>query len=374
MTRLAYGFGWAFIGFVTLTLVPPTNAEPLPRKYRKSVRKALEYLAKAQKDDGQGGGYWEGNGGKYSVAMTGLTGMALLMEGSTMRSGRYSKHIRKAVRWLISRARPNKGGSRDGLIGGTQPRERIRYMYGHGFAMLFLSSVYGNEAKAYRREELKDILTRAVQYTVNAQSTNGGWYYKSAKESNDADEGSVTITQVQALRAARNAGIPVPIQSIKLARRYLQRSTTTRGGVIYKLRRGGGGVPTSGGRPALTAAAIACAFSAGQYKGDYIKKWFKYCHTLGKIYSNRGHDEYTKYYYAQAVYVLGDDGWAKLFGKDASNPLKWTAYRKKLFDSLVAIQSSNGSWNRSGIGPVYSTSLYATIMQLDRATIPIYQR
>ena len=26
-----------------------------------------------------------------------------------------------------------------------------------------------------------------------------------------------------------------------------------------------------------------------------------------------GHDEYTHYYFAQAMYVLGDDGWEKLF-------------------------------------------------------------
>ncbi len=373
MTRFAYGLLWTLVCGVAFMIATPANAEPLPRKYRKSVRKALEYLAKVQKDDGQGGGYWAGTGGQYTVPMTGLAGMALLMEGSTLRSGRYSKHLRKAVRWLISRARPNKGGPRDGLIGGTRPNERNRYMYGQGFGVLFLASVYGSEEKESRRRELKDILTRGVRYIVNAQSTNGGWYYKSAKESGNADEGSVTITQVQALRAARNAGIPVPIQAIKRAREYLQKSTTTRGGVIYSLRRGGG-VPTSGGRPALTAAAISCAFNSGEYKGDYVKKWFKFCHTLGKVYSNRGHDEYTKYYYAQAVYVLGDKGWGRLFGKDASNPLKWTTYRKKLFDSLVSMQSSNGSWNRSGMGAVYSTSLYATIMQLDRGTLPIYQR
>ncbi|MGF1581266.1 MAG: hypothetical protein ACFCD0_18025 [Gemmataceae bacterium] len=372
MSRLASRLGWVFAGIAVLTLAMPAQAEPLPKKYRKAVRKGLEYLANAQKEDG----HWEGNGGQYTVPMTGLAGMALLMEGSTMHTGRYSSHIRKAVRWLISRARPNKGGPRDGLIGGTLPNERNRYMYGQGFAMLFLASVYGEEEKEDRREELKDILTRGVKYIVNAQSTQGGWYYQSAKESNDADEGSVTITQVQALRAARNAGIPVPLQSIKKAREYLQKSTDTQGGVIYSLGRRTG-TPTGGGRPALTAAAIACAFNSGEYKGEYVKKWFRFCHTKNQIRRGMGHDEYTQYYYAQAVYILGDKGWAKLFGKDDPNPLTWSGakgHRAKAFDAMMSMQSSDGSWNRSGIGPVYSTSLYTTIMQLDRATLPIYQR
>ena len=34
-----------------------------------------------------------------------------------------------------------------------------------------------------------------------------------------------------------------------------------------------------GERPALTAAAISCGFSAGEYKSELCKKWFKYCST-----------------------------------------------------------------------------------------------
>ncbi len=95
----------------------------------------------------------------------------------------------------------------------------------------------------------------------------------SAKEGNNFDEGSVTITQVQALRAARNAGIKVPPKAIKMAIDYLEDSTNAQGGVIYSLSGGGGG----DGRPALTAAAIACGFSAGEYDSPLVKKWLKFC-------------------------------------------------------------------------------------------------
>src|SRR5260370_32074459 len=154
--------------------------------------------------------------------------------------------------------RSQKGGNRAGLVGNTDnPTEAGRYMYGHGFGTLFLASVYGDEENEKRRERLKDILTRAVKYIGNAQSTQGGWFYTSKADGHDQDEGSVTVTQVQALRAARNAGIPVPKDVIKKAQDYLKHSTTERGGVIYSLGRGGLRAPIGGERPALTAAALS---------------------------------------------------------------------------------------------------------------------
>ena len=41
----------------------------------------------------QADGHWEANGGQYPTTMTALAGMALLMEGSTIREGKYSQNI-----------------------------------------------------------------------------------------------------------------------------------------------------------------------------------------------------------------------------------------------------------------------------------------
>lgn len=346
------------------------QAEPVPKEYRPTVRKALDWLVKQQQRDG----HWGANGDHYPVAMTGLAGMALLMEGSTLRSGKYAENIRRAADWLM--ARSNKGSNRNGLIGDTNnPSERSRYMYGHGFAMLFLGSVYGDEADRERREQLKDILTRAVKYSVNAQSSRGGWYYTSRTEGGDNDEGSVTITQVQGLRACRNAGIAVPTEAIKKAYNYLKMCTSPNGGVYYSFR-------SKNERPAITAAAVACLFNAGEYSDPLGKQWLKYCQRslplAGGAGRNLGHEEYTHYYFAQVVYVLGDEGWERLFGDTPANQqITWSHYRDSLFDTLKRTQNGDGSWTQRGgfsVGPVYSTALYATIMQLDRGTLPIYQR
>src|SRR4029077_9882273 len=137
------------------------------------------------------------------VSMTALAGMALLMEGSKVRDGKYATNLRLAADWLMDRRL--KGTQRDGRIGTPDhPTEAGRYMYGHGFSLLFLSCVYGDEEDRDRRDKLKDILPRAVKYSANAQSTQGGWFYTSKTDGHDQDEGSVTVTQMQALRACKN--------------------------------------------------------------------------------------------------------------------------------------------------------------------------
>jgi len=230
-------------------LAGPARAEEIPEKYKEHIKKGLDYLAKTQMKDG----HWAANGDNHPVAMTGLAGLAMLMEGSTVRDGKYATNIRKAADWLMDRSQK---GQRNGLIGNPDhPSETGRYMYGHGFGMLFLASVYGEEDDRERRERLKDILTRAAVYTGNAQSSHGGWYYSSAKDGHDSDEGSVTVTQMQGLRACRDAGIPVNKDIMKKGFDYLRKSTTARGGVVYSYGRGAGGAPVGGERPALTAAA-----------------------------------------------------------------------------------------------------------------------
>src|SRR5262245_3164799 len=135
------------VGCLLLATAGRACADDLPPKYQEVVNKGLDWLARTQ----HRAGYWEGNGGQYPIALTGMAGMALLMEGSTIRDGKYAPHIARAVDWLMARCQPN------GLIGDPRnDREVGRYMYGHGFAMLFLASVYGEEEDDARRKKLEE--------------------------------------------------------------------------------------------------------------------------------------------------------------------------------------------------------------------------
>jgi hypothetical protein len=311
-------------------------------KVRAAVHRGLDWIANSQSRLG----HWTANDGRYGTAMTALAGMALLAEGSTTTQGKYAPNVRRAVDYLVSRARPN------GLIGEARDD---RYTYGHGYSMLFLSQVLGEEEDLDRRETLIEVLTKAVEFTGEAQTQAGGWGYVSAKDGHDFDEGSTTITQVQGLRGCRNAGIPIPKEIIDKAIKYIRICTLPDGGVQYSSKGGGG-------RPAITAAAIACLFNAGEYDSEYVPKLLAYADRSLSNIGNEGfgHWHYAHYYYAQVKYREGDKS--------------WTEYRDKIYSRIVSEASPNGSWNQGYIGTIYTTAINLTILQLEDAMLPIYQR
>src|SRR5206468_1656988 len=96
--------------------------------------------------------------------------------GSTLREGKYAGHIRKAVDWLMEHTQ------RSGLIGEAHAVNVLGYMHGHGFALLFLAQVYGEEEDRERRRKLEDLLSRAVVFTCQAQTPRGGWGYVSSAD------------------------------------------------------------------------------------------------------------------------------------------------------------------------------------------------
>ena len=341
----------------------PPLVQVVPVKYRDSIEKGLAYLARTQ----QGDGHWEGNGGQYSTAMTALAGVAMLMEGSTDGDGEYGDSVRKAVDWLNDHSQSN------GLLGDPNDPGGIRvYMFGHGYAMLFLATVYGQEQDDDRRHKLEGILTRAVAFTGEARTDRGGWGYVRAADGANFDEGATTIVQLQGLRTARNAGIVVPKKLIDLE--YLRQSTGPDGGVVYSHAGGNGGA----GRPALTAAALACMVTTGDRDSDFARKWLQYCQRtlpVTKPDPAFGRDEYLQYYYAQSLYILGDTGYAKLIpGSKPADQLTWSKYRETVFDAILSLQDDDGGWRKGSIGPSYATACYLTILQLDNEAAPIYRR
>jgi hypothetical protein len=320
--------------------------DPAHEDVLQTVDHGLTWLASQQTRQGS----WTVDEGRYPTAMTALSGMAFLAEGSTTSHGKYSEQVRSAVDFLQAQYQSN------GLIG--DPLQDDRYTYGHGYSMLFLSQVLGEEEDMTRRNRLVTILTNAVQFTGNAQTAAGGWGYVSAKEGRDSDEGSTTITQVQGLRACRNAGIPTPRVVIDRAVAYIKQCSVNggEGGVQYSTNGGDG-------RPAISAAAIACLFNAGDYDNDYVPKLLDYCNrNLEDLESQRmgDHWHYAHYYYAQVKYREGGES--------------WDSYRDRIYDRLINEAGSDGCWNQGSVGPVFTTAVNLSILQLENGFLPIYQR
>ncbi|MEL7497236.1 MAG: prenyltransferase/squalene oxidase repeat-containing protein [Planctomycetota bacterium] len=309
--------------------------------WQPAIDKGLEYLSKQQSLSGG----WSSP--SYPVAVSALAATALICSGSTTTQGPYAKNVRAAVDYLLTKAQSN------GLVG--DPVRDSRYTYGHGFAMLFLSQVLGEEEDVDRRDELVEVLEKAVEFSVAAQTSAGGWGYVSSKSSS-FDEGSTTITQVQGLRGCRNAGIVVPKEAIEKAKAYIYKCQNDDGGISYSSKSLGSS------RPAITAAALAALYNAGDYESEYIPKMWAYCkkklHAIND--SQYGHWHYTYLYYAQVVYRQGED--------------EWTPFRDKLYQKLVHQQLDNGSWKGGSVGEAYGTAINLIILQLDKGYLPIYQK
>ncbi|MCC7084340.1 MAG: terpene cyclase/mutase family protein [Pirellulales bacterium] len=339
----------AMVAAVVIAVLWPRDAWATAKKdprIDRCISRGLEWIANTQSRLG----HWSANDGRYPTAMTALAGIALLQEGSTTTQGKYAQNIRRAVDYLSSRSRAN------GLIG--DPTRDDRYTYGHGYSMLFLSQVLGEEEDAARRNELVEVLTKAVEFCGRAQTDDGGWGYVSAKDGGGFDEGSTTITQVQGLRGCRNAGISVPNEIIEKAIKYIHKCTGDDGAVQYSSKGGGP-------RPAITAAAIACLYNAGDYDDRFVPKMFSYAEKNLSNISNQsfGHWHYAHYYYAQVKYREGGENWGK--------------YRDQIYPRLINESSEDRSgvyWTQGHVGTIYTTAVNLTILQLDKNILPIYQR
>lgn len=308
-----------------------------------AIERGSEWLVRAQASDGSwrsAGGY-----GSYPVAMTSLAGQALVCGGSTPTRGRHYAAVRGAVRFVLRNA-----DATTGLI--ASPSEDGRTMYAHGFATLFLASVYGMEEDAREQAKLKRVLDRAVHLVQDSQASTGGWNYTPAA---GYDEGSITITQVQALRACHMAGIDVSKATIDRAVDYLRRCRNADGGIRYRL-----GEPGES-RPAITAAGLAVLYNAGVYDDrEFADGATRFCKSTIQVAVQGQHHFYTHHYWGQALWQRG--------GAD------WTDYQQKLGAWLLRQQKSDGSWDGDGVGPVYGTAVALTLLQLPYAYVPIYQR
>jgi hypothetical protein len=303
---------------------------------QRSIDRGLKWLVAGQREDGSfGSGQLRGN-----AAVSALAGMAMMCEGSMPGRGRYGAQLNRCIDYLLQCAQPS------GFI--TGPDNSSGPMYGHGLATMFLAECYGMS----HRPELREKLTRAVSLIVNCQNQQGGWRYQPVRDQADV---SVTVCQIMALRAARNAGLFVPNATVDRAIGYVKRSQNPDGGFMYLIQGGVSAFPRS-------AAAVTALYSAGIYKGPEISKGLDYLMQFlpnGAVANREGYYYYGQYYAAQAFWQAG----GKRFGR-------WYAAVR---DDLVGRQRDDGSWS-DPIGNECATAMALIALQMPNNYLPVMQR
>jgi hypothetical protein len=311
---------------------------------QKSVERGLEWLAKRQKPDGAFGA----DGMAANTAVTALAGLAFMQAGNLPGRGKYGDNVTRCLEFTLTHCQES------GLIAADQSHGP---MYGHGFATLFLAEVFGMTGD----ERVKDKLQRAVRLIQKTQNPEGGWRYQPVPY--DADI-SVTITQVMALRAARDAGVKVEKEVIDKAIEYVRGCQNPDGGFSYMRRQGGGG----GSGFARSAAGVSALYYAGIFEGDDVTRGLKY---VMRFLPNRfgpgaegggammeGHYWYGNYYAVQATFLAGGDYWAR-----------WYPAAR---DQIIGRQNkATGSWS-GDFSDDYATAMALIVLQMPNRYLPVY--
>ena len=172
-----------------------------------------------------------------------------MASGSSPGRGPFGTHIDKALNYVMENTAPS------GFIAVSSAATHGP-MYSHGFGTLFLAEAYGMT----HRPEIREKLQKAVRLIIDTQNNEGGWRYQPVPR--DADL-SVTICQINALRAARNAGLFVPKETVEACIRYVKHSQNPDGGFRYMLQGGASAFPRS-------AAGLVALYSAAVYDAKEI--------------------------------------------------------------------------------------------------------
>lgn len=320
--------------------VEASGREFITPETQRAIDAGLEYLAARQNEDGSFG---SGSMYRRNVAVTGLAGMSLLAAGHLPGRGRYGRTMSRTVDFILAHCEPS------GFIVAEDSKSHGP-MYGHGFATLFLAEVYGTTP----RKEIREKLEKAVVLIVNTQNDEGGWRY--FPERADADV-SVTVCQMMALRAARNAGLSVPKTTVDRCTEYVKRCQNVDGGFRYQLgRRQQSAFPRS-------AAAVVALYNAGLFEDPDIQRGLKYLQRYrpqGDALRYESHYFYAHYYAVQAMWHAGGNFWREWY----------PAVR----DELVRRQQPDGGWSDRAICSEYATAMACLVLQTPNNYLPIFQR
>lgn len=333
------------------------------QRLRRAVQKSCDYLVSKQQSNV---GCW---GKSDRLAITSMATLSLLSTGSTPRRGPYAENIMRAVRYVLAQQRPRGHFFDDNGTGYSQ-------IHNHGYALLLLTQVFG-ECGRELDQRIARAIPRAIRASLLSQHPNGGFgyfLYRRPPPGNSMmteDEASTTISQIQALRGARNAGFSIPSRMLRKAETYIFRSQHKKtGGFLYSLKLGkisfqeGSDTPTF----AITAASACVLNSLGTYRGDNLQRALDYIQKFRAPTKEDVHFFYYGHFYAaQVMHQIGG--------------VKGAKWREAILTELLKRQKRNGAFIRGSDshvpgtdGTLLNTSWAVQIMTLDDGVLPIYER
>ncbi len=333
-------------------------ADPAQAAAQLAVERALTWLAERQRETPHGGFPAVGAEKHAPVAVTALAALAFLAAGNTPERGPHGARVRAAIEYLLERIDLDPDSPTHGYV--SAEGDALSRTHGQGFATLALAEAYAVSPRTALGRRIERALPAAVGLIERSQGREGGWEYQPVRVVEH--ENSVTITLVQALRAARNAGVRVDPRVIARALDYVHRTQKPDGSFRYAL---GSEVTTL----AISAAALATLQAGGEYAGPAVAQGFDYLQRELAARDNGHASEprfpcYERLYLAQALWQHADP---------AAFEAWFAAERRRLLLS----QDGDGSWTSGPereYGRVYATAVNVLVLALPDRLLPIFQR
>jgi len=290
------------------------------------------------------------------LGVSALCALAFLAAGSAPERGPHGQVVSRALEYLLLHTDLGPDSPQRGYI--SVQGDLASQNHGHGYATLVLAEAYGTSGGS---ERIRTALVAAVARIQESQGAEGGWYYDPVPMPNH--EGSVTICLLQALRAARDAGIQVDGEVIRRAEDYVRRLQAKSGLFCYTL---GDVQVEQRASVGLTAAGISVLNATGHYDERAIQDgvdaiWSALALRAEKERFRPEFPEYERLYLAQAFWQLSD----------TSHFQRWFEDER---ERILRTQNADGSWQDSRFGAAYVTAVNCLVLSLPDAVLPIFQR
>ncbi len=306
-----------------------------------------------------------------TIAATALTLLAFMASGHTAEEGQdgHGAPVRAMVGWLLEKASLQlcictEVAGEHFVAKFADPTFTTSQMHGHAYATWAIAMADGMSFGAEndeQRKRLRKTLQAAVHVMEKAQSEQGGWGYE--LQNDKTHEGSVTVTVLQALRSAKEAGMSVSVRCIADAVGYLRKSQITAsedpryGAFRYRL----GETETSF---ALAAAAVSSLNLTGEYDSKRVDLGIDYMRRKDPLARFSLEEEkwrwYGRFYATQAYWQYKDLRWFR-------------GWYPSLVESAER-EVDDDHFSDPTFGDVYATAMAVLTLAIPFGYLPSFQR
>ncbi len=287
-----------------------------------AVVKSLTWLQLKQNADGS----W---GRSHKTSMTGLALLAYLGHCETPQSTQFGETVLNGILYLV-----DLGMKNDGYF--TANRQGNHWVYEHAIGVYALGEAFAfTDEMKMDIPNLKVIVEKGTDIILAGQHASGGWDYNYNKTGNRGGDTSVVGWQVQALKAAKNAGYGkkfgadgVLMRSVNAAQDYIETVQNDEGSIGYTSK------PPAGKETYGLQGVGSLCFQMFDKQGRVVSKALRVARNTPLDYNADTARIYAWYYTTQAMFFKGG--------------AYWNGWNKDWRDMILENQGSDGAWKQEG--------------------------